>query len=217
MVSDDDLRERLLEILDRLREEYPQEDGTELKHDTPFQLLVATILSAQSTDEIVNEITPSLFEKYSSVEDFVEADREELEKAIFSSGYYRNKAKWIQGASKKLVEEYDSNLPRDIDELVELPGVGRKTANIVLADAFGIEQGIPVDTHVNRLTERLGFSDEKNRDKMERELMDLVPRKSWYEYANLLITHGRKVCEARNPRCENCVIKDLCLAAFTFD
>lgn len=216
-MSSSDLKDRVTEILDRLKEEYPDATDTELKYETPFQLLVATILSAQSTDEMVNEITPELFEKYEGVEDFAEADREELEEAIFSSGYYRNKAKWIQESSKMLVEEYNSEVPREIDEMVKLPGVGRKTANIVLSDAFGIEQGIPVDTHVMRLTGRLEFSKKDYRDKIENELMDLVPKERWYECATLLITHGRRICEARNPECGECVIGDLCPSAFSFD
>lgn len=181
-----DEEERLKKIIDRLRKEYPEAHGSSLNYDSPLQLLVATILSAQSTDEKVNEITSELFERFSSAEDFAEADREELESLIYSSGYYRNKAKWIQEACEKIVKDYDSEVPREIEELVKLKGVGRKTASIVLSDAFGINQGVPVDTHVKRLTKRLGFSEAGNRDKIERKLMDLIPRGRWYEYATLL-------------------------------
>lgn len=210
-----DEEKRSRKILNRLREEYPEVWDSSLNYDSPLQLLVATILSAQSTDVKINEITSELFERFSSAEDFAEADREELESLIYSSGYYRNKAKWIQEACEKIVKDYDSEVPREIEELVKLKGVGRKTANIVLSDAFGINQGVPVDTHVKRLTERLGFSKEENRDKIERKLMDLIPRDRWYEYSTLLVTHGRKICTARKPECIECVINDLCPTAFS--
>lgn len=212
---DDD--ERILEILKKLREEYPEAQGTALSYDNPIQLLIATILSAQSTDEIVNRITPDLFERYKAVEDFAEADRQELEKIIFSSGYFRNKAKWIQKASKKLLTDYNSEIPRDIEKLTKLPGVSRKTANVVLSEAFGITQGVVVDTHVQRLSRRLGFSTEDDPQKIEKDLMDLLPKSRWGEFSTLLIRHGRKVCDALNPRCEDCIISSLCPSAFTFD
>ncbi len=152
-----DIQERVLKILGMLREEYPDFDGTMLKYKNPVQLLVATILSAQSTDEIVNGITADLFQKYETAEDFAEADREEFERLIYSLGYYRNKAKWIQECCTRLVEEFDSKVPRNIKDLTSLTGVGRKTANVVLSEAFGIQQGIAVDTHVMRLAKGLIF------------------------------------------------------------
>lgn len=209
--------ERLSKVLDRLRQEYQNFHGTALEYDNPLQLLIATILSAQSTDDTVNKIVPKLFERYKTAADFAKADRDELEEIIYSSGYYRNKAKWIQLSCKKLIEDYDSEVPSDIEELTKLPGVGRKTANIVLSNAFDVNQGIAVDTHVMRLTKRLEFSNEKSREKIELGLMELVPRERWDEYTDLLISHGRRVCEARNPNCAECVVKDLCPSAFTFD
>ncbi|KXA91679.1 endonuclease III [candidate division MSBL1 archaeon SCGC-AAA259A05] len=206
---------RSRKILDRLREEYPDAHGSSLDYDGPIQLLVATILSAQSTDEKVNEITSKLFKRYSSAKDFAEADRDELESLIYSSGYYRNKAKWIQETCERIVKDHNSKVPREIDDLVKLEGVGRKTANIVLSDSFGTNQGIPIDTHVKRLTKRLGFSEAENRNKMEQKLMDLIPRDRWYEYATLLVSHGKRFCKARKPKCDECVINDLCPTAFS--
>lgn len=209
--------ERMGEIVERLRQEYPDADGTSLEYETPMQLLVATILSAQSTDETVNRITPDLFETRSSPSDFARMDTEELEEAIYSSGFYHNKAKWIKEASETLVEKFESEIPQNMDSLIELSGVGRKTANIVLSDAFGINEGIPVDTHVKRLTKRLGFTESENRRIIEKGLMDILPRENWYEFSTLLIAHGRDTCAARNPECAACVLNDLCPSAGTFD
>lgn len=208
---------RVDKIFKRLREEYPEPNGTEINYENPVQLLVATILSAQSTDETTNEITSKLFREYKTVEDFANAEREELEELIYSSGFYRNKAKWIQESCQKLVEDFGGEVPRDIDELIELKGVGRKTANIVLSDAFGINQGIAVDTHVMRLSKRLSLSEEDYREKIESDLMDLIPQEDWYNFSTLLIKHGRRICESRNPDCEGCIISDLCPSAFSFD
>ncbi len=212
-----DDRKRIQKVMTRLRREYPDADGTSLRYDNPLQLLVATILSAQSTDETVNKITEDLFEKYEMCEDFAEAEREELERMIYSSGFYRNKAKWIQECCRKLSKDYDSEVPRDMEELTKLKGVGRKTANVVLSEAFQINEGIAIDTHVMRLTKRLDFTEEEKREKMEKELMDLLPREDWYDYTNLLISHGREICEAKNPKCKKCTISDLCPSAFHFD
>lgn len=209
--------EKAVEILERLEEEYPEATGTELGYENPLQLLVATILSAQSTDVTVNKITPELFKKYETAEDFAEADREEIENLIYSSGYFRNKTQWIQKCCKKLVNDYDSKVPRDIEELTKLPGVGRKTANVVLSDAFEINQGIAIDTHVMRLTKRLELSSKKSRESIERDLMDLLPADRWHDYTNLLIAHGRQVCDAKKPKCGKCVVSDLCPSAFSFD
>ena len=208
---------RIWKVMNRLRKEYPDADGTSLNYENPVQLLVATILSAQSTDETVNKITENLFDRYQEAEDFAKADREELEKSIYSSGFYRNKAKWIIECCRKLVEDYDSKIPEDIEELTQLKGVGRKTANVVLSEVFGVRQGVAVDTHVMRLTKRLGFTEEERREKIEQDIMELLPTSKWYEYTNLLIAHGRKVCEAKNPKCGACVVSDFCPSAFTFD
>ncbi len=208
---------RLEKILNLLRKEYPEADGTDLSYENPVQLLVATILSAQSTDETVNKITPELFKKYKTAKDFANANREDLEKLIYSSGFYRNKAKWIQKSCKMIVDKYNSKIPEDIDELTKLKGVGRKTANVVLSEVFNMKQGIAVDTHVMRLSKRLKFTEKEERNKIERELMNLVPRESWYEYTNLLIAHGRSICEARNPKCRKCIISEYCPSAFEFD
>ncbi len=210
-------RKRLSKILRVLEKKYPNAKGTNLDYENPVQLLVATILSAQSTDETVNEITSELFQKYKTAKDFADAEREGLEDLIYSSGFFRNKAEWIQESCRKLVEEYGGDVPQDIEELTKLKGVGRKTANIVLSDAYGIVQGIAVDTHVMRLTKRLEFSDKENRENIEEDLMRLVPQEDWYRYANLLITHGRQICEARNPKCDVCTISDFCPSAFSFN
>lgn len=210
-------RERIIEIMEILNKKYSDVNGTVLNYENPIQLLVVTILSAQSTDEIVNRISSKLFQKCETAEDFVEIDREKLENLIYSSGYYRNKAKWIQECCKRLIQEYDSEVPQDIEELTNLPGVGRKTANVVLSEAFGINQGIAVDTHVMRLAKRLGFSEKEEREKIERDLMHLLPSKKWFEFSNLMIAHGRRFCEAKNPRCDGCGIVDLCSSSFSFD
>lgn len=209
--------ERASKILKRLREEYPKAEGTSLEYETPMQLLVATILSAQSTDERTNQITSELFEEHESPADFAGMGRKELEEAIYSSGFYHNKAKWIQETAKKIVEDFDCEIPDDMESLTELTGVGRKTANIVLSEAFGKIEGVPVDTHVKRLSGRLGLSQEKNRGRIEEDLMELLPRERWYEFSTLLISHGRSICTARNPDCDKCIIDDLCPSAGTFE
>ncbi len=204
---DDDHIEKVLEIL---KEKYSKTNGTSLNYENPVQLLIATILSAQTTDQRVNEIVSELFQKYKTAEDFVQIDREELENLIYSSGYYRNKAKWIKESCKILVDEYSSEMPKNIEELTELPGVGRKTANIVLSEYFGKNQGIPVDTHVKRLSKRIGLTDHENRDKIEKDLMEKLEKDRWYELSNLLIKHGREICQSQNPKCEECEISQFC-------
>lgn len=196
-------------IMEILVDEYSDIEGTSLQYENPVQLLIATILSAQTTDQRVNEIVSELFQKYKTAEDFVQIDKDKLENLIYSSGYYRNKAKWIKESCRILVEEY-SSFPNEIEELTELPGVGRKTANIVLSEYFGKNQGIPVDTHVKRLSRRIGLTNHENRDKVERDLMDSVRVERWYEFSNLLIKHGREICHSQNPECEDCVINHLC-------
>lgn len=210
-------KERSRKIIKILGKEYPDVNGTALNYNNPLELLIATILSAQCTDKRVNEVTSVLFEKYETAEDYAEADMEELQEIIKPTGFYRNKAKFIKRSTKKLVEDFDSEVPKSIQDLTELYGVARKTANIVLSNAFDINEGIAVDTHVMRLSQRLGFTDEEDRGKIEKDLMDLFPKEQWFELTNLLIAHGRETCTARNPECGECVVNDLCPSAFTFD
>jgi endonuclease-3 len=203
------MKARISKIIARLKKEFPQA-RTALEFSNPLQLLISTILSAQCTDVRVNIITPSLFAKYRSVNDFAEADRSELEKDIKSTGFYRMKAKHIIDASKEIVDHFGGQVPKTIDELISLPGVGRKTANCVLGGAYGIQSGIVVDTHVIRLANRLGLTKNDAPDKIEQDLMKLVPKREWYRFSNLLILHGRKICKARKPLCENCTLSDIC-------
>ena len=203
-------------IIALLEEEYPETTGTSLNWQTPFELLVATILSAQSTDEQINKITSSLFEKYRTVADYAHAPREQLEIDIRSSGFFRRKADAIQEACRVIAEEHGGDVPSTMDELTNLKGVARKTANVVLGNAFGIIEGIAVDTHVWRLSHRLGLSEVKNRDKIERDLMEVFPREKWLAVNYLLIEHGRKVCDAKKPDCGVCVLSELCPSSFTF-
>jgi endonuclease-3 len=199
-----------------LEKEYPETTGTSLNWQTPLDLLVATILSAQSTDEQINKVTSILFEKYRIAADYAYAPREQLENDIRSSGFFRRKADAIQEACRVIEEEHEGEVPSTMDELTNLKGVARKTANIVLGNAFGIIEGIAVDTHVWRLSHRLGLSDEKNRDKIERDLMEIFPREKWLAVNILLIEHGRSVCVAKKPNCEGCVLRELCPSVFTF-
>ena len=199
-----------MEILKRLKKEYPDVKGTALNYSNPLELLVATILSAQTTDERVNIVTARLFKKYREARDYANASLEELQNDIKSINFYRNKAKYIKEACKIIVEKYGGKVPDSMEELVKLPGVSRKTANVVLSNAFRKDEGIVVDTHVMRLSKRLGLSNERDRDKIEQDLMKKYPKESWFDIANLLITHGRRVCKARNPDCNNCVLKDIC-------
>ena len=188
-----------------------------LRYRNPLELLVATILSAQATDEQINALTPKLFQKYTTAEDYANADLAELEQDIRSSGFYRNKAKNLKNTGKLLVEKYNSRVPKTMEELVELPGVARKTANIVLFNAYGIIAGVAVDTHVRRLAQRLGLTENKNQDKIEKDLMTIVPKDKWMRITDLLIFHGRRVCNARKPRCDACVLNKICPSAFTFN
>lgn len=197
------------EIIRLLGQKYP-DAGVALVHKNPFELLISTILSAQSTDVQINKITKVLFKKYRSPIDFAKAPLEEIEIDIKSSGFYKNKAKNIQKTCEILVNVYDSNVPRTMEELITLRGVARKTANIVLSGGFGIIDGIPVDTHVKRLSQRLGLSENTDPNKIEKDLMKIVPKVDWFNISNLLIFHGRAVCNARRPRHENCILYDLC-------
>ncbi len=211
-----ELRERAERVIELLEAEYPGVNGPFLTHETPLELLVATILSAQSTDEQINKVTRDLFRKYRTASDYAYAPREELEDDIRSSGFFRRKAEAIQEATRVIVEEHGGEVPDTMEELTRLKGVARKTANIVLAGAFGKLEGIAVDTHVMRLSRLLGLTGERNRDKIERDLMEVVPREKWFAANYLLIAHGRAVCNAKKPSCERCVLNGLCPSAFTF-
>ncbi len=192
-----------------MKKEYPKAT-TELIHRDPFQLLVATILSAQSTDAQVNKILPSLFKKYKSPKQFSEANLKELKELIHSSGYFNQKAKRIKQSAKIIHEKFNNKVPESMSELVKLPGVGRKTANIVLSYGFGHDEGVAVDTHVFRLSHRLGLSKAKTPDSTEQDLLKLIPKKEWGAVNGSFILHGRRVCTARNPKHEKCVLFDLC-------
>jgi len=208
-----DKRTRVLKIIELLEKEYPKAK-TALHYASPIEILVATILSAQCTDKRVNIVTKSLFKKYKTAEDYANADLGELEEAVRSTGFYRNKAKNIKRSGRMLVEKFDSQVPRTMNELLELPGVARKTANIVLSNAYGIIEGIAVDTHVRRLSKRLGLTENKNPDKIEADLMLIVPKSHWKRITDLLIFHGRNVCMARKPKCGACVLNKICPSAF---
>ncbi len=197
------------EAFKRLRKAYPLA-RVELEHANPLELLVATILSAQCTDARVNQVTPALFRKYKTAEDYANADLKTFEQEIHSTGFYKNKAKNILNACKLLVEKHDGQVPKTMAELIELPGVARKTANIVLTGAFGIVEGIPVDTHVWRLSQRLGLTKQDAQEKIEKDLCALLPREKWWEFSTLLIWHGRNTCMARKPMCSACMLKDFC-------
>jgi endonuclease III len=200
------------EVIPRLKSEYP-DARTELDWTNPLELLVATILSAQTTDVRVNGVTKTLFEKYRTATDYAGADADELEEDIRPTGFYRNKARSLQGMARALVEEHGGEVPRTMPELVALPGVGRKTANVVLGNAFGIDEGVVVDTHVRRVSNRLGLTDHQDPEKIERDLMGVVPEEDWTVFSHLLIFHGRRVCKARKPDCPNCVLNDICPSA----
>lgn len=204
--------DRIVPILAQLHAEYP-DACCALDHRNALELLVATILSAQCTDERVNKVTPALFARYPDARAFAEADRAELEEMIHSTGFYRNKAKNIQEACARIVEVYDGQVPATMDDLLSLAGVARKTANVVLGTAFHIAEGIVVDTHVKRLAQRLGLSTQNDPDKIERDLQAITPREEWIALSHLLIFHGRRVCDARKPNCSGCVIRHLCPAA----
>jgi endonuclease-3 len=192
-----------------LRQEYP-DACCSLNFTTPLELLVATILSAQCTDERVNAVTVALFQKYRSAADFASAPLEELEQDIKQTGFYRNKAKHIHEAARILVEQYGGAVPRSMPELIALPGVARKTANVVLGNAYGIVEGIVVDTHVGRVARRLGFTDSEDPARVEQELMAVLPQADWLDFAHMVIYHGRAVCQARRPLCEVCSLRALC-------
>jgi endonuclease III len=201
------------EVIRRLKEAYP-DARTELDWENPLQLLVATILSAQSTDVRVNGVTKGLFKKYRTAEDYAAADLACLEEEIHPVGFFRNKARSIKGMTRVLAEEHGGEVPRTMRELVALPGVGRKTANVVLGNAYGIDEGVVVDTHVRRLSNRLGLSSEHDPEKIERDLLEVVPEEERTLFSHLLIFHGRRVCKSRKPDCPGCVLNHVCPSAF---
>ncbi len=203
---------RVRRLLERLRLEHP-DARCALRHGDPLELLIATILSAQCTDERVNQVTPALFARFPDAAALAGAELGELEEMVRTTGFFRNKARSLQGLGRALVERHGGEVPRTMDELRELPGVGRKTANVVLGNAFGIDEGIVVDTHVARLSGRLALTAEKDPVKIESDLCELVPREAWTDWAHLLIFHGRRTCKARKPDCAGCVLADLCPSA----
>jgi endonuclease III len=203
------------ELLKRLQKEYPN-PAVALNYKTPFELLIAVMLSAQCTDARVNMVTETLFKKYKTPADYLVVSQDELENDIRSTGFFRNKARNIRAMCKKLLEEYNGEVPDSMDLLLTLPGVGRKTANCVLGEAYNISSGIVVDTHVTRLSNRLGLTRHKDAEKIEKDIMQSIPKKNWIKFGNYLIHHGRKVCHARKPRCTSCVLEDICPSAEEF-
>jgi endonuclease-3 len=205
-------RERMEQIIDALNKEYRMEYKCFLNYETPWQLLIATILSAQCTDERVNIVTKDLFQKYRSIEDFANANQIELEKDIHSTGFYKNKAKNIIACAKSLCEDYHGEVPREIEQLTKLAGVGRKTANVIRGNIYH-EPSIVVDTHVKRISKKLGFTKQDDPEKIEYDLMELLPKEQWILYNIQIITLGRSICTARSPKCRECFLKDLCKSA----
>ena len=203
---------RIIQLLERL---YP-DAKISLRYDNPLELLVATILSAQCTDSRVNMVTEALFKKYRKAEDYAKADIDELERKIRSTGFYRNKSKNIKQCCVMLADRFNSQVPNTMEEMLTLPGVARKTASIVLANAYGVIEGIAVDTHVRRLARRLGLTANKHPDKIEKDLMQIVPRNKWMRISDLLIFHGRRICSSRKPKCEICVLRQMCPSASMF-
>ncbi len=202
-------RQRALEIVDRLHGEYP-DANCELDYSTPWELLVATILSAQSTDVRVNKETPALFARYPTIKDMAESDQEEVEEMVRRTGFFRNKARAVREAAAAIMERYGGEMPSKMDDLLTLRGVARKTANVVLGTSFGIASGFVVDTHVHRLSQRLGLSRQDDPQKIEKVLMEILPKEEWIFTGHALIWHGRRVCDARKPACDRCTLSDIC-------
>jgi len=210
-----DKKTDVLNIIRLLEKEHP-DAKIALDYTNHLELLIATILSAQCTDRQVNIVTKTLFKKYKTPKDYANADIKEFEEDIKSTGFYRNKAKNIKKCCQLLIEKFNSKVPKTMNELLELPGVARKTANIVLSNAYGIVEGIAVDTHVRRLAKRLGLTENENQDKIEKDLMEITPKAQWMRITDMLIFHGRRVCLAKGPKCEGCVLNKICPSAFTF-
>lgn len=208
-------KQRTLKVIELLEKQYPKAK-TALNYTNPLEILIATILSAQTTDVTVNIVTQQLFKKYHTAKDYATADIKELEEYIHSTGFYHNKAKNLKNCCQLIVEKFHNQVPKTMEELLELPGVARKTANIVLYNAYGITAGIAVDTHVTRLSQRLGLTEQKDQNKIEKDLMQITPKDKWMPFTDLLIFHGRQVCTSRKPRCEVCVLNKICPSAFTF-
>ena len=208
-----ELHQRVRKIIRLLKRAYPDAKCS-LNHSNAFELLIATILSAQCTDARVNIVTQDLFRKYRKPEDYLNVSPKELQQDIRTTGFFRNKTTSIQGAAKVLHEQYGDKVPQTMDELLELPGVARKTANVVLGNAFGLSAGVVVDTHVTRLSHRLGLSEQKTAEKIEQDLIAIVPKKEWVIFPHLMISHGRAICKARNPLCAECAIEKLCPSSF---
>ncbi len=208
-----ELKERVRKVIRILKRTYPDAKCS-LNHSNAFELLIATILSAQCTDERVNIVTQNLFRKYRKPQDYLKVSEKELQNDVRTTGFFRNKTKSIQGTSKMLIEEYRGEVPQTMEELLELPGVARKTANVVLGNAFGIRSGVVVDTHVTRLSRRLSFTTQKTAEKIEQDLVAIVPKKDWVIFSHLLIAHGRAICKARNPLCGECVVEKHCPSSY---
>ena len=206
---------RVTKIIELLEKQYPNAK-TALNYVNPLEILVATMLSAQTTDEMVNKVTQNLFKKYLTPQDYANADIKELEQDIHSTGFYHNKARNLKKCCQLLVEKYNSQIPKTMEEILELPGVARKTANIVLYNAYGIIAGIAVDTHVRRVSQRLGISEQDDPAKIEQDLMQITPKDKWMKLTDLLIFHGRQICIARKPKCEICSLNKICPCAFAF-
>lgn len=208
-------KKRTLKIIELLEKQFPNAK-TALNYTTPLELLVATMLSAQTTDVRVNIVTQTLFKKYRSAKDYADAPIEQLEEDIHSTGFYHNKARNLKACCQMLIEKFGGQVPKTMEELVELPGVARKTANIVLYHAFDVTAGIAVDTHVMRLSQRLGLTEQKDQNKIEQDLMAITPKEKWMPLTDVLVLHGREVCTAKKPRCDICVLNQICPSAFCF-
>src|SRR5678815_4297135 len=209
----EELKSRVRKVIRSLKRAYPDAKCS-LNHSNAFELLVATILSAQCTDARVNLVTQDLFRKYRKPDDYLNVSPKELQQDIRTTGFFRNKATSIQGTAKMLKEEYGGEVPQTMDELLQLPGVARKTANVVLGNAFDIHAGVVVDTHVTRLSHRLAFTQQKTAEKIEQDLIPIVPKNDWVIFPHLMIYHGRKICKARNPLCNECTIEKQCPSSF---
>ncbi|MEM0010175.1 MAG: endonuclease III [Candidatus Bathyarchaeia archaeon] len=212
MSEKEKVKEKVIQIINLLESAHPDAKLI-LKWSNPLELLVAAMLAAQFNDDLVNRVTENLFKKYRTAADYAYANLEELENDIKSIRFYRAKAKNIKETCRILIEKYNGEVPKKMEELLSLPGVGRKTANVVLSNAFGVIEGIIVETHVSRVSRRLGLTDKTDPDEIEKDLMEIVPREKWLRFSDLLIFHGRRVCKARNPKCSECVLNNLCPSA----